>query len=567
VSQLATAQRALDAGDLQAARQAAEAALSFDPGNAAARQVLERIAAAGKPSVAPAPETPTPSPHDTVVDRAAWSTFEQRVRARRADRCAARVREAHERGDLDSARAALAELCELAPDDERIAPLSALLSPPPDEVAFPFPTEDQSGEPPAVALGGIDWSDIWLDEPRLTIELDARDEPTASGHLSRPASVFTTAPQRARRSRPLAALALVTCAIAAGAAAIWIAPDRFPLRSAADLLRSGSAANEGAADESLAEPEGSLAESESMPSGAAASSAAASDASSLDSSRSASLSTPPQSAPSVTPSQSALASTAERTEADERRSDVRPEEKPAAVDDVAQAAARAPERTNGQPLATAGTASTAESDTAAPASLVASARRDDSASQAPVTSPVASPTASRPASQAAAMPSGPAPAPQPVPGVSGARSLPGVTSTLPAAPPYVTPPASPTATASARRADTPPPRDDGALVRAAIEGYRRAYNTLDAGAAAKVWPTVDAAALARAFRQLRSQSLTFDRCAVDIGGELARVECDGESEWVPGVGDSSPRTARRTWHFDLSRADAAWTIVRVNVSQ
>jgi hypothetical protein len=59
----------------------------------------------------------------------------------------------------------------------------------------------------------------------------------------------------------------------------------------------------------------------------------------------------------------------------------------------------------------------------------------------------------------------------------------------------------------------------------------------------------------------------FDRCAMDVGGELARVECEGRSEWVPAVGDSSLRTARRTWHFDLSRADRGWTIVRVNVTQ
>jgi hypothetical protein len=146
--------------------------------------------------------------------------------------------------------------------------------------------------------------------------------------------------------------------------------------------------------------------------------------------------------------------------------------------------------------------------------------------------------------------------------------LPGVSSAPPAVQSHVPPPASPAAAARpAARTDAPPPRDDAALVRAAIDGYRRAYNSLDAGAAARVWPTVDAAALGRAFRQLRSQSLTFDRCAVDIGGELARVECDGQSEWVAGVGDSSPRTARRTWHFDLSRADRTWTIVRVNVSQ
>jgi hypothetical protein len=227
------------------------------------------------------------------------------------------------------------------------------------------------------------------------------------------------------------------------------------------------------------------------------------------------------------------------------------------------------------PAATAGTTpagtGSAAAARAATDSLVAAERRDTRVTESPP-SPAASPAAaSPPPSQSARLTSLPSTAqtPQPSPPVvSGAGSLPGVPSPISPVQPYVPPPAPPPAVAAtARNADAPPPRDDAALVRAAIEGYRRAYNSLDADAAARVWPTVDAAALGRAFKQLRSQSLTFDRCAVNIGGELARVECDGRSEWVPGVGDRSPRTASRTWHFDLSRADRAWTIVRVNVSQ
>jgi hypothetical protein len=554
VAQLSTAQRALDAGDLAAARQAAEAVLSADPGNAVARQVLDRIAATSQ-RPAPASDTSSRPPSDQLVDGAAWSTFEQRVRARRADRCAVHVREAHERGDADAARAALAELTELAPEDERITPLTALLnSPAPDAEATITWSEEQVAAA-ARAIDRSDWSDTWLDEPRLTLELDPPamgPSATASTVFSRTSSVLTMPQSRARRSRRFATVAVASCAVAAAGAAFWITPDVLRLRSATDLLRMG-AASESAAEESSQEspPDASA-------SGDAASRSAGQTAPApVDRAQQALASAPPAPAPAL----------------DDRADFARRDAMPATSTGLEQPAARTRQLTEAQrPLATAGTGSIAPPRSAT-GNLVAVDRNNDRGTRSAVppatkptstdapSSPLASPAASSQTTQQASLPA-----------VSGAKPLPGVSSALPGVQSYVPPPAPPAgaaASASAERAaiDARPPRDDGALVRAAVEGYRRAYNSLDAGAAARVWPTVDAAALARAFRQLRSQSLTFDRCAVDIGGELARVECDGQSQWVPGVGDRSPKTARRTWHFDLSRADTAWTIVHVNVSQ
>jgi hypothetical protein len=562
VAQLSTAQRALDAGDLQAARAAAEAALAVDPGNAAARQVLDRVAESARPHPTPASDAPDAtggSPHD-MVDGAAWSSFEQRVRARRADRCAARAREAHARGDADAAHAALAELTELAPDDERIPSLAALLtpavpqSPPavaPQSIAL-VATDEQRVSPAALTSEPVDWSDTWLDGPRLALDLDwANDAPAAASPsiLSSGSLAATHSRGLARRSHPLATAALVCCAIAAVGAAFLMTPGLTRLGSAMNAWRTDSPPESAAVDEpATGNPaaEGSAGDASPTSDGAAAV-------------------TPPAS-PSVEHAEQVSGSSAPSSAAP--ATDAGAEELTRAASVPAASSAPAPaapteQQDEDRPRATAGTRPDGPAGRTADSS-VAAEQRDYRPPDVPAPTPVASSAATNVPTQQ------PAPVQQAsLPSVSGARSLPGVSSTLPAVQPYIPPPRPPAAggDASARRADAPPPRDDAALVRATIDGYRRAYNSLDAGAAARVWPTVDAAALGRAFRQLRSQSVTFDRCTIDIGGELARVECAGRSEWVAGVGDRSPRSAERTWHFDLSRADRGWTIVRVNVSQ
>lgn len=126
----------------------------------------------------------------------------------------------------------------------------------------------------------------------------------------------------------------------------------------------------------------------------------------------------------------------------------------------------------------------------------------------------------------------PAPAPEPVP-------VPAVP-----APPSVTAPAV----------------NDEQLVREALQKYRWAYGELNAASAHDIWPTVDQAALARAFDGLASQALTFQDCAVEIEGTAATAMCRGTTQYVPKVGSRVPRVEPRRWNFSLRKRGAGWQI-------
>ena len=119
----------------------------------------------------------------------------------------------------------------------------------------------------------------------------------------------------------------------------------------------------------------------------------------------------------------------------------------------------------------------------------------------------------------------------------------------------------PAARAAAPAVATPlPVADDSSLVRETLQRYRRAYNGLDAQLAHAVYPVLDQAALAHAFATLRSQSLEFDSCSVDVRGESARAVCRGSARYVPNIGSRTPRTERRVWTFTLEKMDGGWKI-------
>jgi hypothetical protein len=115
------------------------------------------------------------------------------------------------------------------------------------------------------------------------------------------------------------------------------------------------------------------------------------------------------------------------------------------------------------------------------------------------------------------------------------------------------------------RVDAPPPRpaivgDDPALIRDALQRYRRAYNALDARLAHAVYPGVDETALTHAFDGLRSQSLEFEACSVDAIGASARAICRGQARYVTKIGSREPRAEPRVWTFRLRKDDGDWTI-------
>jgi hypothetical protein len=122
----------------------------------------------------------------------------------------------------------------------------------------------------------------------------------------------------------------------------------------------------------------------------------------------------------------------------------------------------------------------------------------------------------------------------------------------------------------AARAAAPPPAAraaaptsiarDETRVAAVLDQYARAYGRLDAGAAREVWPSVDERALARAFDNLASQSVSFDDCAIDVQGATANASCRGTTSYVGKVGSREPRIEPRTWRFELRRDGEAWKI-------
>ncbi|HEY7291890.1 MAG TPA: hypothetical protein VH583_18770 [Vicinamibacterales bacterium] len=102
--------------------------------------------------------------------------------------------------------------------------------------------------------------------------------------------------------------------------------------------------------------------------------------------------------------------------------------------------------------------------------------------------------------------------------------------------------------------------DDERLVRQALLHYRTAYESLDARSAQAVWPTVNEAALARAFEGLDSQTLTFTNCYITFVEQAAQAICQGSTRYVPKVGSREPRTEPRIWNFTLRRSGSDWKI-------
>jgi hypothetical protein len=98
-------------------------------------------------------------------------------------------------------------------------------------------------------------------------------------------------------------------------------------------------------------------------------------------------------------------------------------------------------------------------------------------------------------------------------------------------------------------------------IYAALHQYERAYERLDANAVRAVWPSVDAGALARAFRDLKSQTLEFDRCDIDVASARAKAACHGRATYETRAGEQAARTEPREWTFTLQKSNEAWRIV------
>jgi hypothetical protein len=123
----------------------------------------------------------------------------------------------------------------------------------------------------------------------------------------------------------------------------------------------------------------------------------------------------------------------------------------------------------------------------------------------------------------------------------------------PAAPPSASPPASTSA--------TPTLGDQNERqIRDLLQRYRLAYEALSASSAREVWPSVNEAALARAFDGLAAQTLVFHDCRIQVRGASATAACRGTASYVPKIGSRYERVEPRNWAFTLRRRGADWEI-------
>lgn len=105
-----------------------------------------------------------------------------------------------------------------------------------------------------------------------------------------------------------------------------------------------------------------------------------------------------------------------------------------------------------------------------------------------------------------------------------------------------------------------PHHREAITIRRVIQEYATALGHLDPIAAKRVWPSIDEHALARAFRGLQAQSLTFAECGVTLEGALAQASCLGRATYLPKVGRRRPLSTTGEWRFNLARTDSAWVI-------
>ena len=105
---------------------------------------------------------------------------------------------------------------------------------------------------------------------------------------------------------------------------------------------------------------------------------------------------------------------------------------------------------------------------------------------------------------------------------------------------------------------------DAQAIENVLGRYRNAFNRLDAGAAAAVWPNVNQKTLAKAFERLDDQDVSFDSCKIEVGGVHAEAACSGTARYVPKVGSRTPRAEAREWRFILRRATEGWVIDRLD---
>jgi hypothetical protein len=229
VAHLTRAQRAVDAGHFDEAERAVSEVLAIDPGNVHATDLQHRIALARgsgrsrngratKRSERPWAARPSPQEEPAregevsdarlaarQVAPAAWSTFEARVRARRADRAVANAQAAIAAGDREAAAAALAELDIVSPDDPRRLQIADYVELLPVEPLRPqWPPEVPLTSDRAVAAQSREIGDLEIVRPAHLREIEIVKDPI--GRVTVRATTPPTRPSRVGRFTAAAGL-------------------------------------------------------------------------------------------------------------------------------------------------------------------------------------------------------------------------------------------------------------------------------------------------------------------------------------------------------------------------
>jgi hypothetical protein len=544
VTHLGRAQRAFDAGRLDEAERALDEALTLDPRNVQAADLRLRIereheranargegagARVARTTVPPGVSLDAPPSARRVVERvrpeplrsradapsgrvspAAWSTFEQRIRERRADRAVTDAQAAMARGDREATLVAFAELEAVSPGDARRAGIETWLN---HTVGHSAARESESAWVPAFddtpvegAAAGVPVYMMAAREATLERDVPA-DSASAAGWRN-----DTRRPGRRRRRARL----VVGAALAASVlVSLWMY------------------------DGARQEPDAVLAE----------------DTAAVPSS------TPPASTMGAPQDEFGELPPVPFNEPDAAARDG--SEGPLSLEGVETQPAdtRQIATLSAQPPPGPAPRASPEPDERAPVPA-------DQASQ-PGGTPV---TGSREIARAEPSPplEGPvqfmiAP-PQALRSPGGERQVNQAITPVPVSP--MNAPIPPAATAV-----TPPP---GALspevanadaVREVVNGYADAFSALDASATQRVWPGADVRGLRRAFDQLSAQTITFNRCEVNASDDVAEAVCTGRQQWVPKVGDRTPKSEARTWRFALGRDGGEWVIDGVEVQR
>ena len=521
VGHLARAERAFDTGDLTEAERAVADALAIDPQNVQASDLRQRIAKT-RERVRPARTTRPPWPRQPAstgrppaaappeqgrVSTAAWSSFEQRVRDRRADRAVAEAQEALSRQNRESAEAALAELDAVSPGDSRRDAIVAALA---HRRAGRLDTTKAAAPPtPALSITApipVDGLATSPDLGSITLDIGA----TRAALPWSPA-----APEREpERNRTWTTAAVAAGAIAASALlGFWLFPAELADSLSAALGQHQSAAPVPSTGAAGAFPDDTT--SPPVPAPAPASSGTATD-------EQIALEEATQ-APSENLTQPVQ--TAGGLDSEPRR----------------DATATPPVTPPAPPPRPAADTALRDRPTAGSDGPIETARAEPAPIplDAPVQSPIVAPDTRR-----ASDPRGTEPA---------------VRTVGPVPPPAAV--ASPAAAAVARGAA------ETSAVRGVLDGYADAFSALNAEATQRVWPGVDLRGLRRAFDQLSAQTVTFNRCDVNAGADAAEAVCVGRATWVPKVGDRSPKSEPRTWRFSLGRDNGEWIIDTVQVQR